>query len=156
MRKKISFLSLLIVLFLMLYSFNVNADDLKVLHKIKFNHKASKKLIATLLQQSYYNDPIPESVYYERFDLNGDKQKEYFLYVADSGWCGSLGCAIAIISKHGSTINLLPYIVSSKVYILNRKTQGYYDIAFNVTKPPIVHIWRWDGWKYIHTLNTTK
>jgi len=127
----------------MLYVFNVNADDLKVLRKIEFHKKAPKKLISTLLQESNYNDPLPERVYYEKFDLNNDKSKEYFLYLADSAWCGSTGCVIIIASKHGSKLNSLLQIQGGNIFIQNDKTNEYHNLLIEGGKGN--YIFNWNG-----------
>jgi hypothetical protein len=151
MRKKIIVLSQLIMLFLMLYSFNINADDLKVLYKIEFNKKASKKLISTLVKDAY-NDSAPKEVYYEKFDLNNDKSKEYFLYYADSGWCSSAGCKILILSKYGSKKNLLLGISGGEVYVLNHKTQKYYDILIKGGRGDYIFYWNGSYYQTEHTI----
>ena len=137
--------SLILITLLILCGFNANAADLKVLQKIEFNKKASKELISTLLKELNYNDPIPETVYYDKFDLNNDKSKEHFLYFRGSGWCGSAGCRIVIVSKYGSKINSLLAVNGGEVNILNHKTQGYYDIAI---KSKVNYILQWNGSYY--------
>jgi hypothetical protein len=151
MRKKISGLEQLIVFFLMLYSFNINADDLRVIHTITLNKKAPQKLISIAFQDLDHSDPSLKigDVYYEKFDLNGDNLKEYFLYVAKSGWCGSHGCSIKIISKQSSKIKLLLEVTSySKIYILHHKTNGYHDFSFYPKTEINRYIWHWNGTKY--------
>lgn len=134
----------------MQFSLNVKAEDLKVLHKIEFNQKASKKLILSLLSKiPYYNDDMPQTAYYEKFDLNGDKLKEYFLYINEQGWCGAGNCPIFILSKDLVSTKLLIHVSSgAEIYILHRKTNGYHDITFFPKTKVNKHIWRWNGKQY--------
>lgn len=152
MRKKISGLSQLLALFLMLYSFSVSADDLKVLHKIEFKKTAPKKLLLALLQGSHYydNETLPQQgSFYEKFDLNNDKSKEYFLRIVAPGWCGAGNCPVFIFEKKGNIIrSLLEASSGAEVYILQNKTNGYHDITFFPKIEINRNIWHWNGKQY--------
>lgn len=136
--------------FLMLFSFDVNADKLMAIHSITFTKKAPQTLISLVFQHSDSDSSLKiDNVYYEEFDLNGDKKNEYFLYVAEPGWCGSHGCLIKIISRQGLEIKSLLDVTSyNRIYILYNKTKGYHDISFFPENEPQRHIWRWNGEKY--------
>ncbi|TAN70254.1 MAG: hypothetical protein EPN17_06130 [Methylobacter sp.] len=135
---------------LALCSFNAHADDIKSIHKIEFNKTPPKAILSELLQSSHYaNESPPNMAYYEEFDLNNDNSNEYFLYINDSGWCGSGNCPMFIFEKKRGIIRPLLEVSSGPiVYILNHKINGYYDISFFPDGEVNRNIFHWNGKQY--------
>lgn len=86
---------------------------------------------------------------YDKFDLNNDKEMEYFLLLNDAAWCGTGNCSIFIFQKKGDRIKILLTASSGpEVHILRHKTNGYHDISFYPESEPDRYIWRWNGKQY--------
>ena len=76
--------------------------------------------------------------YYEAFDLNNDKNNEYFVGFSNSYFCGNGGCSGYILNTDGSLINsftvtdfpiLVTTSMTEKVYDLLIKSDGLYHLV---------------------------
>ena len=65
--------------------------------------------------------------YYEAFDLNNDKKKEYFVGFSNSFFCKSDGCSGYILSNDGSVINSFT-VTDFPILITTSTTEKFYDL----------------------------
>lgn len=94
------------------------------------------------------------------YDIDGDGEKEIFVYLRYSGYCGSAGCAFEILKKakpnsitsiagydriswSAEGINSSSLTVPEIMIVLDSTNLGVHDIYF-MTKS----IWRWQGKYY--------
>jgi hypothetical protein len=67
--------------------------------------------------------------YYEAFDLNNDKNNEYFVGFSSSYFCGSGGCSGYILNNDGSVINSFT-VTNFPIYVTTSSTEKFYDLIF--------------------------
>lgn len=67
-------------------------------------------------------------------DLDGDGRAEQFVYVLDSQWCGSGGCVLFVLARHGKgwrTV-LRTTVTRPPILVLQDRSHGWHDIAVGV------------------------
>ena len=67
--------------------------------------------------------------YYEAFDLNNDKENEYFVGFSNSYFCGSGGCSGYILNNDGSLINRFT-VTDFPILVTTSSTEKFYDLIF--------------------------
>jgi len=86
-------------------------------------------------------------------DLNRDGRPEVFIYVTESGRCGSGGCSLLILSpqKKGYRIVLRSTITQLPIRVLDTSSHGWRDVGVFVAgggiRPGPVRL-RFDGRRY--------
>lgn len=93
---------------------------------------------------------------YERVeaDLNADGRAEVFIYVRDTGSCGSGGCTLYVLSpeERGHRLVMRATLVNPPVMLLPTSTDGWGDIGVTVSgggiAEPYVARLRYEGGRY--------
>jgi hypothetical protein len=70
--------------------------------------------------------------YYNRVDLNGDKQPEVLVFLFGRPFCGSGGCKMLLFQKVKGKYKLVTYFspVRNPIIVSVRKTNGWNDLIF--------------------------
>jgi len=83
--------------------------------------------------------------YYDAFDLNNDKTKEYFVGFSNSYFCGSGGCSGYILNNDGSVINHFT-VTDFPIYVAASSTDKFYDLIMK--SGGIAHLIKMKNGKY--------
>jgi len=83
--------------------------------------------------------------YYDAFDLNNDKKKEYFVGFSNSYFCGSGGCSGYILNNDGSVINHFT-VTDFPIYVAASSTDKFYDLIMK--SGGIAHLIKMKNGKY--------
>lgn len=83
--------------------------------------------------------------YYDAFDLNNDKKKEYFVGFSNSYFCGSGGCSGYILNNDGSVINHFT-VTDFPIYVATSSTDKFYDLIMK--SGGIAHLIKMKNGKY--------
>jgi len=67
-------------------------------------------------------------------NLSGDGRQQVIVYFTGRGWCGSGGCVTLVLSRNGSSYELVTKITISRppIRILNTQSNGWKDITVQV------------------------
>lgn len=96
--------------------------------------------------------------YYDAFDLNNDKQAEYFVGFSNPYFCGSGGCSGYILNNDGSVINKFT-VTDFPILVTTSVSEKFYDLIFETggkfhvlkmkngrypSNPSVQEIWKGD------------
>ena len=87
-------------------------------------------------------------------DLNNDRQDEAIAYLTGNGWCGSGGCTMLILARHGDHWRVITKATLSRppIRVLNTSSKGWRSIAVWVQgggiQPGFEAELRFDGNRY--------
>ena len=72
---------------------------------------------------------------YATADLNGDGQPETIVYILSSGWCGSGGCPMLILTTQNAHYKVITRttVTQLPIRLLPSQTNGWQDLAVSVS-----------------------
>jgi hypothetical protein len=88
------------------------------------------------------------------YDLDGDGTQEALLYLQGPAWCGSGGCTLRVLQRHGKAWNVRASISVARlpVSVLPETSHGWHDLAVRVQgggiAAPRASLLRYDGTRY--------
>ncbi|WP_448562691.1 hypothetical protein [Trichothermofontia sp.] len=121
--------------------------------------RAILKALSTVYPQALSQDLPPRDrlrYYYNRINLNGDRQLETIAYVVGEGTCSREGCLALIFTQSPQGLQLVSQFsaVHAPILVLGRKTAGWRDLVFFVSSasdnhtPPRYALVQFNGQTY--------
>ncbi|MBK8869466.1 MAG: hypothetical protein IPN19_00060 [Elusimicrobia bacterium] len=129
------------------FSYSRHIDERKRAWADDENDEAYKAMAALGL------DGGPQNIGIDKFDVNGDRILDVFVFDKNPWLGGSHGQATSIylVDKHGGWKLIFDAVTYGELNILSKRTNGFYDLdVVGQDNHMALHenIWKWNGIKY--------
>lgn len=134
MKKLCSYLALICVAFL--FSSEIFAQKgikPRILKRVSSEKNRDSKLEAAIVKAAEIESNDKDTRYfYNRVDLNGDKEPEVLVYLFGAENCGTGGCNALVLQKAEDSYKLITFFgpVRNPVIVSQSKTKGWNDLVF--------------------------